>query len=381
MRVPDPNPPPTESERLRPVPPAALQEWDSWSREGFLTDSQLRNEAMSRVDVTELTALFAHLEPIPSQVWVSAVQACLGEPTTPHSGRIECARKSWLEGYAQLRQLHSDEDKRISKLDWRQSKPPHPAIWRIPEWRALADKFRSAAAELQPMKAHKRGVVTRIPSPSGGFLVLKHFPPHKKIDPRNAMGYSKAIASLHAADALNRRGLRAAYGFAAWSEPGNGSWMLMENLESHQALQTAVVEKQGLERAELLAALARFARRMHLLGVAYRDFKPSNILVDLDAWPTVEFVLIDHDRNRFHNSEIAPPRARRDLAALHAGLPPEVRAAERLQALRIYGGPWRKHTCNWGYRGTLWEQQIPKLIQEAKQRDRVWKSHRLLEGH
>jgi len=156
--------------------------------------------------------------------------------------------------------------------------------------------------------------------------------------------------------------------------------MLMEDLGHDRALQTVVLEKQGVERAEFLGALAKFARRMHLLGVAYRDFKPSNILVDPHASPAIEFALIDHDRNRFHNSEIAPARARRDLAALHAGLPPDVRAAERLQALRIYGGPWRKHSCDWGYRGVLWEQQMPKLIQEAKRRNRAWKSHRLLGG-
>lgn len=349
----------------------------AWAREEFLQSPSLQAE-VTRLVQQQLNdgespglsplrlwaELFAHLEPVPAQQWIDLV------------ADESLARDSWLMGYRILRKWHKRADRESARQDRRQGGAWHPQLWRLPEWRQQAEQFLSAAAEVKPLKAHKRGVVSRIQTPQA--LVVKHFPPHKKVDPRNALGMSKAIGSLHACEALNRRGLRAAVGYAAWSKAGSGSWMLLEDLARFEALQHVVTELHGDARAALLHQLARYARRMHLLGVAYRDFKPSNILVNYQAADSIEIALIDHDRNWFLGSEITPPRARRDLAALHAGLPNEVRASERLRALRVYGGPWREHRCDWGYRGPLWEQQMPPLFAEAVRRNRLWKPIPLL---
>ncbi|NQU47580.1 MAG: hypothetical protein HQ519_02940 [Planctomycetes bacterium] len=404
---------PTQSRRHRFPLPAAVQGLPTWTRAEFLQSEKLRSEVIGLVlsagadgeladgadselgagadsqwleknagPLAQLLAqLFAHLEPLPSQLWITAV------------GETKLARNSWLAGYRLLRHAHRDWDRGYAKLDRKQSAAVHPQLWRRPEWREMAHAMIFEASKVTPLKAHKRGVVSRIARPSADglitpkasagseCLILKHFPPHKKVDPRNSLGLSKAIFSLHASEALNRRGLRAAVGYAAWSLPKQGSWMLLEDLAGFEALQDVLLTIQGTERAAVLAKLARYARRMHLLGVAYRDFKPSNILLRYAAADDVEIALIDHDRNRFRSDEIRPWRARRDLAALHAGLPAQVRASERLRALRIYGGPWREHLCDWGYRGDLWDQQIPKLVAEAIRRDRLWKARRLLAGN
>lgn len=327
----------------------------------------------------------AHLEPVPADLWLELV------------GDEKTARNSWLLAYDFLRRLHRSWDRESAKRDRRQGSAVHPQLWRVDQWKELGPSWIQAAAATKPMKAHKRGVVCRVPAfevegadaaAIGGdgehglpeHLILKHFPPHKKVDPRNAIGMSKAIASLHACEALNRRGLRAAVGYAAWSAPKQGSWLLLEDLHGFESLQNVILELHGDDRAALLAGLARYARRMHLLGVAFRDFKPSNIMVRFQAADDFEIAVIDHDRNWFLRHEIAPSRARRDLAALHAGLPNEVRASERMKALRIYGGRWRKHRCDWGYRGPLWEQQMPKLFEEAVRRNREWKPIGLLGG-
>jgi hypothetical protein len=372
----------------------------TWTRSEFLQSEKLRGEVLKLAlsatahgdlgngvdsqrgekNADSMAQLFAYVEPLPSELWLSVV------------GEIKLARNSWLAGYRLLRRAHRDWDRGYAKLDRKQSEAMHPQLWRRPEWRDMAHAMMFEASKVTPLKAHKRGVVSRIAHPNAdasitsnasaesACLILKHFPPHKKVDPRNSLGLSKAIFSLHASEALNRRGLRAAIGYAAWSQPKQGSWMLLEDLAGFEALQDVLVAIQGKERAAVLAKLAHFTRRMHLLGVAYRDFKPSNILLRYAAADDVEIALIDHDRNRFRGDEIRPGRARRDLAALHAGLPAQVRASERMQALRIYGGPWREHLCNWGYRGDLWDQQMPKLVAEAIRRDRLWKARRLLAG-
>ncbi len=340
-----------------------------WTRTEFLQSESLRGDvAKLLADQLPLWAqLFAALEPVPSEVWRLA------------TGDEALARDAWLAGYRICRRLHGQWDRESAWADRLRGGALHPRLWRVPEWAAHDEDWIAAAAATEPLKAHKRGVVSRVEATCGPeTLILKHFPPHKKVDPRNSMGMSKAIGSLHACEALNRRGLRAAVGYAAWSKPKQGSWMLLEDLAGFEALQHVIVELHGDARAALLAKLARYARRMHLLGVAYRDFKPSNILVDYRTADDIEIAVIDHDRNWFRRTEIVPSRARRDLAALHAGLPNEVRATERLRALRIYGGAWREHRCDWGHRGPLWEQQIPKLFAEAIRRNRLWKPIGLL---
>jgi lipopolysaccharide kinase (Kdo/WaaP) family protein len=331
---------------------------------------------------TAAAALLAHLEPVPPEDWQRFIGDCLALPGYPAPRELQRqeALRTWLLGYRNLRAFHFQADRQSLNQDRRASSGSHPEIWRYPDWASQAEQFVAAGIQAQKIKAHKRGVVCRVPGPEGDPLILKHFPLHKRRDPRNRMGYSKAIFSLHAAEALNRRGLPAAIPYAAWSTPQEGAYMLMENLAGHISLQQAVLQVEGPHRATLLEHLATFARRMHLLGVAYRDFKPSNILVDLHQPGLDAFALIDHDRNRFRRGEIGPARVRRDLAALHAGLPQEVRASERIRALRQYGSMPGQFPCNWGYSGALWKQQIPKLVAEAQRRDRAWRAHRILGG-
>jgi hypothetical protein len=393
-----PIPPPPQSQRRRPDLPVGLL-LPAPARDEFLGNTRLRDEVAAAVaelsenssesghSVARLWAeLLAHLEPVPEQMWLETVgfgmAAVLsgkgaGGMKKEIPGAEKMARDSWLLGYRMLRKLHRQWDRESARADRRQGGGVHPQLWRVPELRPHTNDMIETAGGQQPLKAHKRGVVSRIPDRG---LILKHFPPHKKVDPRNAMGLSKAIGSLHACESLNRRGLRAAVGYAAWSQPKMGSWLLLEDLHGFDALQQVIAETSGDARAALLARLAQYARRMHLLGVAYRDFKPSNILVRYRNADDIEIAVIDHDRNWFLGHEIPPSRARRDLAALHAGLPNQVRASERMRALRLYGGRWREHRSDWGYRGPLWEQQIPKLVAEAVRRDRLWKPVALLGG-
>jgi Lipopolysaccharide kinase (Kdo/WaaP) family len=385
--------PPSASQRVRPPAPAALLDWGEPSRSDFLRAGDFRRQTAQSLrqawsatppenaPTASLAALLAHLEPVPFDLWSEFVALCMAARKTDHAQNSQqIARHTWLEGYQQLRCFHFALDRRTLQADRASYQGPHPALWRLPAWSSQAGPLMAAGSQAAKIKAHKRGVVCRIDGPQGHSLILKHFPPHKRYDPRNRLGLSKAIFSLHAAEALNRRGLRAAVPYAAWSRAKLGAYMIMEDLAAFVPLQQAVIEVEGRARAELLASLATFSRRMHLLGVAYRDFKPSNILVDLSQSKLDTFALIDHDRNRFRRGEIRPARVRRDLAALHAGLPPVVRASERLRALRLYGALPGKFPCNWGYPGNLWDQQIPKLMAEAQHRNRVWQPHQILGG-
>ncbi len=205
----------------------------------------------------------------------------------------------------------------------------------------------------------------------GDGLVLKHAPPTRRLDPRDRLGRSKAVRSLLAAEALARRGFGVARPLAAWSRPGGGSYLLLEDLPRHRPLHQAVLEVRGDERAALLAAVAATVRALHRAGVAHRDLKPSNLLVDLEA-DDLDLRFVDHDRHRFLPVATPAVLARRDLAALHAGLPPEVRAAERLAALRAYDAAWTERPT--------WRRHVVPLLAEAAARRHRWRPRRLLSG-
>ncbi len=228
-----------------------------------------------------------------------------------------------------------------------------------------------AATAGEILKPGPGSQVRRLRLPDGGSIIVKHYPPTRALDPRDALGRSKAVRSFLAAEALARRGFGVARPLAAWSRPGQGSWLLLEDLADARPFHEAAARRHGRERAALLAAVAAEVRQLHRAGVAYRDLKPSNLLIGGDAGaPRLFFV--DHDRNWFLGAEVPRLLARRDLAALQAGLPPEVRAAERLAALRAYDPGWLA--------GARWRRDVRALLREAARRAHRWVPRRLLAG-
>jgi len=222
---------------------------------------------------------------------------------------------------------------RLDREHRREVKGWHPSIWRIEPFdrgelqlgKALKDKPRSPSC------------IHRATLPTGEEFALKHYQPTKRFDPRNALGSSKALYSLRAAESIARRGFRAAKPLAAWSEAGNGAFILLENLSELPRLQDALGQRTRREQRALLVELALLVRRMHRSGLWYRDLKPSNILVDQAADGADRFVLLDHDRNRFSRTEISRRKAAQDLAAIHAGLERSVHWRDLLSGLKHYG--------------------------------------------
>ena len=257
----------------------------------------------------------------------------------------------------------------------------HPEIWRIEAFdpRALEDLLQRAPAQAgeqtasgSALKYGNSSTVQRVVLADGRRAVLKHYLPTKRFDPRDRLGHSKAIRSLLAAEALERRGLSVARAWAAWSYPARGSFLLLEDLSDLSPLHEAVLQVAGAKRAALLANVGQTIRRLHRAGVAYRDLKPSNLLVQLPGTALEDLRFLDHDRNRFLRTEVPAKQAMRDLAALHAGLPAEVRASERLRALRSYSPQLLERK--------QWHRFIPALLEEASLRKHRWVAHSLLSG-
>jgi lipopolysaccharide kinase (Kdo/WaaP) family protein len=93
------------------------------------------------------------------------------------------------------------------------------------------------------------------------------------------------------------------------------------------------LRERGGERRELLLRFARFARRLHDLGVDQDDFSPNNFLVRDDG----EFILIDFERARLRRGPLGD-RGFTQLAKLHRrdfG----VSRTDRLRFLSSYLGP------------------------------------------
>lgn len=257
----------------------------------------------------------------------------------------------------------------------------HPTVWQTApfdtsELEALLQRptgdSEERFADGDALKFGRSSTVQRVTLADGRRMVLKHYLPTKRFDPRDRLGHSKAMRSLLAADALERRGLSVAKALAAWSYPGRGSFLLLEDLSSLLPLHEAVVAVDGEARAALLANVADVVRRMHRAGVAYRDLKPSNVLVQMPGTAVSDLRFLDHDRNRFLKNSVPIKQAMRDLAAIHAGLPPEVRASERLRALRVYD----ERLLN----SEMWRRFIPPMLEEASLRNHRWIGRKLLSG-
>ena len=248
----------------------------------------------------------------------------------------------------------------------------HPQLWRCdpPDLQAL--ERLAAARPSDSLKLGSSSTVLRIPFPVGGHAVLKHYLPTKRLDPRDRLGRSKAMRSLLAAESLLRRGFDVARPLGAWSTPGKGSFLLLEDLHEHLPMHEAVLQVTGSARGEMLATVARLIRCLHRAGVAYRDLKPSNLLVRLPGTRAADYRFLDHDRNRFLRSEVPEETALRDLAAFHAGLPPEVRASERMRALEVYAPDIHDRST--------WQRMAPPILQEARERAHRWVARGLLAG-
>ncbi len=247
----------------------------------------------------------------------------------------------------------------------------HPEVWRT-DRASEKERFETRCAADKPLKEGSRSQVFRVETALQCSVVVKHFPARKALDPRDWMGRSKALRGLLAAEALRRRGIPAVRPLAAWSRPGKGSWLLLEDFRAGIPLQEALLRVEGEARARLLSALAGLVRRMHRMGVAYRDLKASNILADLSRTEEPMLALIDHDRNRFHPAPLDARIARRDLAALHAAMPPAVRASERWRALRAYAPVWTRRS--------FWKKHVRPLLAEAARRNHLWIPRSLLGG-
>ncbi len=306
--------------------------------------------------IRDLGRLIADLLPL-SAADLRVFAAAYGEGSDPGFGlAIEEA------GYERLRTHHGNLDRRAR----REAHGPHPVLWRIPP-QAL-DSF----PERGILKEGKRSRVMRTRLADGSPAVLKHYLPSRRIDPRDRLGRGKALRCLFLAEGLLRRGLRAARPLGAWSLPGRGSWLLLEDLPQHRPLDRVLLTLSPSAREELLQTVAHLLHHMHRLGVAYRDLKPSNLLVAPEAATPDRLCLVDHDRNRLGTQEVPPALAIRDLAALHAGLPPLLRASERMRALASYD-PLLAIRPNW-------ELLIRPLLEEAAARQHRWIPRRLLGG-
>ncbi|KAA3612719.1 MAG: hypothetical protein DWQ01_03160 [Planctomycetota bacterium] len=323
--------------------------------------------------IRDVAWLAADLEPMDGRRWLTLAGAYAEARFQKPASSAE--RKHWAAtllqaGFERLRHHHANLDRRAR----RRLQGAHPQIWASPslqERRTWLEQVPAGESEGRSLKQGSRSQVQR-KRLDDREVVVKHFLLRKAMDPRNRLGRSKAMDNYFAIQGLQRRGFTTAGALAAWSRPGAGSWLVLEYLDRHTPLQKAILELEGAARLELLRELAASIRRLHRAGVYYRDLKPSNLMVDLQAPPGRRLTFIDHDRNRFRRNEIGPQEARRDLAALHAGLPAEVRASERMIALRHYD-------CRW-LRRSWWRRWIRPLLQEAAERRHRWIPRRLLSG-
>ncbi|MFK5956236.1 MAG: lipopolysaccharide kinase InaA family protein [Planctomycetota bacterium] len=275
------------------------------------------------------------------------------------------------EDFAQLRMNAAQADRTVR----RELRGLHPSLWRISapseaELHALENKAASRPPD--SLKLGDTTTVFRATLADGTPVILKHYLPTKRFELRDIFGRSKAMRSLLAAEALQHRGFGVAKALGAWSRSGKGSYLLLEDLASHLPVQKAMRKLRGKQRAAMLHAVADVIRRLHRAGVAYRDLKPSNLLVAMPGTQCSDFRFLDHDRNRFRTDEVPEAVALRDLAAFHAGLPAAVRASERMAAMMVYAPDIHQRET--------WKRMIPPILHQAATRQHHWIARNLLGG-
>ncbi|MDP6849737.1 MAG: lipopolysaccharide kinase InaA family protein [Planctomycetota bacterium] len=287
----------------------------------FLTDLKtLRSSSSSTARLLDFGHLLSRLNPLPTELLLTLSNAYSGNIAPPEMEKA---------GWVRFREHQCNLDRRAK----REAHGTHPAIWRIDSFDTQTIQTRTLLKD----KAESPSSVHLAVLPDSSSAVYKHYRPTKRLDLRNAFGFSKALKSLFAAESLQRRNIQAAKPLACWSDSSVGSFLLLEDLSHLPRLQDSLAELSQKERRKLLQELGAFTLRLHQSGVYYRDLKPSNILVNQDASTENRFVLIDHDRNRFLRRQLRPTEAAKDLAALHVGLYKTVPARDLLFGLKQYG--------------------------------------------
>jgi len=273
--------------------------------------------------------------------------------------------------FTKLREDAQRADRAVRK----EIKGLHPSLWRITPPSSENLQALEAQAASRPADSLKLGDTTtvfRTQLACGTPIILKHYLPTKRFETRDILGRSKAMRSLLASEALQHRGFGVAKALGAWSRSGKGSYLVLEDLAGHLAVQKALRKLEGKERLALLTTAADVIRRLHRAGVAYRDLKPSNILVALPGTQCSDFRFLDHDRNRFYKEELPESLALRDLAAFQAGTPRTVRATEQWQAMVVYMPEIKQRET--------WKRCMPPLLHEAAVRKHHWIARVLLGG-
>ncbi|GEM_PF-6360991 len=230
----------------------------------------------------------------------------------------------------------------------------HPEIWRIPK----IDP--NSLVEKKVLKEGGPSRVCVVENQEGHNLVLKSYKPTRRFDIRDFFGHSKAIRSLLSAEAIQRRGFQAASPFAAWSKPAKGSFLLMEKMDKLPKLQDYLDSTDSALQTLCLSALAKWTKAFHGCGVWHRDLKPSNVLVDEQPSAALSFVILDHDRNRFLETNVPRSKAIQDLAALYGGFPDSLSPKCRLTFLEAY--------CDENSSSSFWESWVRPIEKLANQR-------------
>ena len=141
----------------------------------------------------------------------------------------------------------------------------------------------------------------------------------KKI--RIARGRDRAARSLEVARALLARGIDTPEPLGAGRVGGEG-WYVARRLDGAEQIRRWLWHRDDASRPapslpyafeDVVAALARLARRLHESGVFFRDFTDGNVLVTRgEAGPRLW--LVDLDRARISDSPVPAFRRWRDLA-------------------------------------------------------------------
>ena len=134
-------------------------------------------------------------------------------------------------------------------------------------------------------------------------------------------GADRAARSLAVAEALRARGIDTPEPLGA-GRVGDEGWYVTRKLEGAEQIRRWFLRRDDLANAaptlpygfdEVVAALARFARRLHDSGVYFRDFTDGNILVT-DGTPGPRLWLVDLDRARVGHAPLPAFRRWQDLA-------------------------------------------------------------------